>query len=158
MLLYACARETIKLYKPFLDELDLTYTLYITMPVLFEHGRMTLKELGSCLYPDSGTLTPMLKKLEEKGLVSRKRSTADERNLIVGITPAGEALKGMALHIPGEMKKCVNLEPEEIRVLYKLLYKLVLYVSPRAKRFRSRAAVRGHFPLFCPVQKKLITF
>jgi len=128
--LYACARETIKLYKPYLDAVGLTYTQYITMLVLFEHGQMTLKELGSRLYLDSGTLTPLLKKLEEKGLVSRRRSPTDERNLIVGITPAGEALKDQALHIPGEMKKCVNLEPEEIRLLYKLLYKLLLYVSP----------------------------
>lgn len=128
--LYACARETIKLYKPFLDKLELTYTQYITMMVLWEKRQLTVKELGTCLYLDSGTLTPLLKKLEEKGLVDRKRSTTDERNLIVSITPAGEALKDQALGIPAEMAKCVNLSPDETRTLYQLLYKLLLFVSP----------------------------
>lgn len=123
--LYACARETIKLYKPFLDKLDLTYTQYITMMVLWEQGQLTVKELGCRLYLDSGTLTPLLKKLEEKGLVNRRRSTADERNLIVSITPAGEALKEQALYIPGEMAKCVRLTSEESLALYSLLYKML---------------------------------
>lgn len=127
--LYACSRETIKLYKPFLDKLNLTYTQYITMLVLWEHGKLTVKELGSKLYLDSGTLTPMLKKLEEKGLVDRRRSTADERNLIVSITPAGEAMKQQAVSIPVEMEKCCNLDADERRTLYRLLYKMMLYVS-----------------------------
>ena len=127
--LYACARETIKLYKPYLDQIDLTYTQYITMLVLWEHKQVTVKELGTYLYLDSGTLTPLLKKLEEKGLVTRRRSTTDERNLIVGITPAGEALKREAAHIPIEMEKCLLLNAEERITLYKLLYKMLLYVS-----------------------------
>jgi len=127
--LYACSRETIKLYKPFLDKLNLTYTQYITMLVLWEHGELTVKELGSKLYLDSGTLTPLLKKLEEKGLVDRRRSTADERNLIVSITPAGEAMKQQAVSIPVEMEKCCNLDADERRTLYRLLYKMMLYVS-----------------------------
>ena len=128
--LYACARETIKLYKPFLDKLDLTYTQYITMMVLWDKKQLTVKELGTCLYLDSGTLTPLLKKLEEKGLVDRKRSTTDERNLIVSITEAGETLREQTVNIPGEMEKCVNLNIEERVELYRLLYKLLLYVSP----------------------------
>lgn len=127
--LYACARETIKLYKPFLDELNLTYTQYITMLVLWEHQAMTVKELGRRLYLDSGTLTPLLKKLEEKGLVSRKRSTADERNLIVSITPQGKAMKEKAKDIPAKMSKCLLLEPEETKALYRMLYKMLEYVS-----------------------------
>ena len=127
--LYACARETIKLYKPFLDKLDLTYTQYITMMVLWECKHVTVKELGNRLYLDSGTLTPLLKKLEEKGLVDRRRSTADERNLIVSITETGAALKEQAKHIPVEMEKCCNLDQEERRTLYSLLYKMLLYVS-----------------------------
>ena len=127
--LYACARESITLYKPYLDKLGLTYTQYITMMVLWENKQLTVKDLGAQLYLDSGTLTPLLKKLEDKGLVSRKRSTVDERNLIVTITEAGDALKDQAIDIPGEMAKCVNLEPEESLVLYKLLYKLLLTVS-----------------------------
>lgn len=123
--LYACARETIKLYTPHLDKIGLTYTQYITMMVLWERKSLTAKELGTVLYLDSGTLTPMLKKLEAKGLLSRRRSETDERNLIVTITEAGEALKDQALHIPGEMTKLINLNREEVKALYGALYKLL---------------------------------
>ena len=127
--LYACSREMIKLYKPWLDELGLTYTQYITMMVLWEHKAMTVKALGQELYLDSGTLTPLLKKLEEKGLVTRRRSDLDERNLIVTITESGEAMKDRALHIPAEMTKCVNLPKEDIRELYRMLHQLLEFVK-----------------------------
>ena len=127
--LYACSREMIKLYKPFLDELGLTYTQYITMMVLWEHKAMTVKALGQELYLDSGTLTPLLKKLEEKGLVTRRRSDLDERNLIVTITELGEAMRDQALHIPAEMTKCVNLPKEDIRDLYRMLHQLLEFVK-----------------------------
>ena len=127
--LYACSREMIKLYKPWLDEIGLTYTQYITMMVLWEHKSMTVKSLGLELYLDSGTLTPLLKKLEDKGLVTRRRSDKDERNLIVTITEAGEALKDRALHIPGEMTKYINLPKEDIRDLYRMLHQLLEFVK-----------------------------
>ena len=127
--LYACSREMIKLYKPFLDELGLTYTQYITLMVLWEHKAMTVKALGQELYLDSGTLTPLLKKLEDKGLVTRRRSERDERNLIVTITEAGEEMKDRALHIPTEMAKCVNLPREEVYTLYRMLNQLLEYVK-----------------------------
>lgn len=127
--LYACSREMIKLYKPWLDELGLTYTQYITMMVLWEHKSMTVKALGQELYLDSGTLTPLLKKLEDKGLVTRRRSDRDERNLIVTITEQGEAMKDAALHIPGEMTKCINLPREDIRDLYRMLHQLLEFVK-----------------------------
>ena len=127
--LYACSREMIKLYKPFLDELGLTYTQYITLMVLWEHKAMTVKALGQELYLDSGTLTPLLKKLEEKGLVTRRRSDLDERNLIVTITELGESMRDRALHIPEEMAKCVNLPKEDIRDLYRMLHQLLEYVK-----------------------------
>ena len=123
--LYACARETIKLYTPHLDKVGLTYTQYITMMVLWEHQSLTAKELGRILYLDSGTLTPLLKKLEHKGLLTRKRSDTDERNLIVTITEAGEMLKEDVRDIPEMMAECVNLEREEIRTLYHYLYKML---------------------------------
>ena len=123
--LYACARETIKLYKPFLDELDLTYTQYITMMVLWERGSVSVKELGEALYLDSGTLTPLLKKMEAKGLLTRRRSTEDERSLIVSLTCEGEAMKDRALAVPAQMARCLRLAPEEARELYRLLYKLL---------------------------------
>ena len=127
--LYACSREMIKLYKPWLDELGLTYTQYITMMVLWENKAMTVKALGQELYLDSGTLTPLLKKLEEKGLVTRRRSELDERNLIVTITESGEAMKDAALHIPAEMTKCINLPKEDIRDLYRMLHQLLEFVK-----------------------------
>ncbi len=127
--LYACSRETIRLYKPYLDALELTYTQYISMMVLWERKALTVKELGNELYLDSGTLTPLLKKLEAKGLLTRKRSTEDERNLIVSITEQGEALKDKALSIHHSMAACVKLTDEEALTLYQLLYKMLSYVG-----------------------------
>lgn len=123
--LYACSREIIRQYKPFLDDIDLTYTQYITMMVLWERQSLTVKELGAYLYLDSGTLTPLLKKLEEKGLINRKRSTNDERNLIVSITAAGEKLKEQALTVPAKMAQCSRISPEEATILYQILYKML---------------------------------
>ena len=131
--LYACAKETIRLYKPYLDELDLTYTQYITMLVLWEHEKLTVKELGKRLYLDSGTLTPLLKKLEAKGLLKRERSKEDERNLFISLTEEGLAMKDKALHIPYDMAECVELDMEERVVLYRLLYKLLSYVDKEEK-------------------------
>ena len=123
--LYACAKEVVRHYKPYLDELDLTYTQYITMMVLWEYRTLNVKELGEKLYLDSGTLTPVLKKLESKGYITRERSEKDERNLVVSITKAGEDLRSQALTIPPKMSACANISPEEAMVLYKLLYKLL---------------------------------
>ena len=123
--LYAASREIIKKYKPFLDELDLTYTQYITLMLLWEHKTMRVKELGEKLYLDSGTLTPLLKKLEAKGLITRVRSTEDERNLNVTITDEGEALKERAVEIPAKIVACTDLSMEEAKTLYQLLYKIL---------------------------------
>ena len=123
--LYACARETIKLYKPFLDELGLTYTQYITMMVLWERRSVTAKELGDILFLDSGTLTPLLKKLEAKGCLTRKRSEADERSLVVTVTDEGMALREQAVSIPQKMKGCLRIGPEETMDLYRILYRML---------------------------------
>ena len=123
--LYAAARETIKVYKPFLDELDLTYTQYIAMLLLWEHNTLTVKGMGDRLFLDSGTLTPLLKKLEAKGLITRTRSTKDERNLNVTITDQGMALREKAEHIPEDIGKNNPLSLEETMTLYRLLYKLL---------------------------------
>ena len=123
--LYACSKEIIRQYKPFLDKIGLTYTQYITMMVLWENRSMTVKELGSHLYLDSGTLTPLLKKLEAKGLLTRSRSNKHERNLIVTVTEEGMALRDNALFVPQEMAKCVSLTPEEAGFLYRILYKIL---------------------------------
>ena len=123
--LYACSREIIKKYNPLLKEIDLTYTQYIAMMVFWEHKKMSVKELGQLLFLDSGTLTPVLKSLEAKGLVLRSRSSEDERVLLVEITEKGEALKDKAVSVPTEVGRCVKLEPEEYTELYRLLYKLL---------------------------------
>ncbi len=123
--LYACSKEIVKRYKPYLDPIDLTYTQYITMMVVWEEKELTVKELGQKLFLDSGTLTPVLKKLEQKGYVKRNRSKDDERNLNITLTKAGEELKKQACSIPAKMGKCVNLTPKESEQLYKLLYKIL---------------------------------
>ena len=123
--LYACSREIIKRYKPFLDELDLTYTQYITMMVLWERKTLTSKELGNYLFLDSGTLTPLLKKMEAKGLLSRRRSEEDERNLVVSITGAGEKLRDKAVEVPEKIARCANLDEEDAATLYRILYKIL---------------------------------
>ena len=123
--LYACSKEIIRKYKPFLDQYDLTYTQYITMMALWENESMNVRELGLALFLDSGTLTPVLKKLESKGYIERKRSKEDERNLIVTVTQKGWNLREEALSIPQSMSSCVNLDPEEAAQLYRLLYKVL---------------------------------
>ena len=123
--LYACAREVVKKYRPYLDEIDLTYTQYIAMMVFWEKGKCSAKELGEKLYLDSGTLTPVLKSLEKKGFVKRVRSTEDERLLMVEITKEGEALKERAADIPRKVAGCVDLEAEKAAALYQTLYELL---------------------------------
>ena len=127
--LYACAKEVVRKYKPYLDEIGLTYTQYIAMMVMWEHKRISVKELGSFLYLDSGTLTPLLKKLEQKGYVSRARDSADERVLNVTITEAGEALKDRAVTIPARLAACVELSIEDAVELGTLLKKLLKTIS-----------------------------
>ena len=123
--LYACSKEIVKRYKPYLDPIDLTYTQYITMMVVWEEKEITVKALGDKLFLDSGTLTPVLKKLEQKGYVKRSRSKDDERNLIITLTDEGLELKKQACEIPAKMGKCVSLSPEESSQLYSLLYKIL---------------------------------
>lgn len=122
-LLYASSREIVKRYKPLLDKIDLTYTQYIAMLVLWEKKQLTVKELGE--YLDSGTLTPLLKKLEYKGFVTRVRSEKDERSLVVTLTQEGEKLKEQAVEIPLQIAGCINLTPQEGKLLYDMLHKVL---------------------------------
>lgn len=120
--LYACSREVVKQYKPFLDEINLTYTQYIAMMVLWERKSVSVKELGGALYLDSGTLTPLLKKMEAQGLITRRRDKADERSVIVELTEQGEQLKERAVDIPGKIMECLPLTKEDATTLYHLLH------------------------------------
>ena len=115
--LYAASREVIKRYHPYLAELGITYTQYIAMMVLWEEEKISVKELGNRLFLDSGTLTPVLKSLEEKGYVKRRRSTE--------ATEAGNALRERAVDIPEKIAGCVRLDTEDAMQLYRLLYKVL---------------------------------
>ncbi len=123
--LYACAKEVVRRYKPLLDPLGLTYTQYIALMVLWEHGELTVKALGERLYLDSGTLTPLLKKLEQDGLVARTRCARDERQLLVSLTEKGRALRQDALRVPEQMSACIPLSVEDAQALYRLLYQVL---------------------------------
>lgn len=130
--LYAASREVVKKYGPYLRDLDLTYTQYISMMVLWDAGEISAKALGERLFLDSGTMTPVLKALEKKGYIKRTRCPEDERLLIVAVTPEGMALRDRAQDIPGKVGACIDLDPAEARSLYQLLYKLLGRSEPAA--------------------------
>ncbi len=123
--LYAASREIVKQYHPFLTEIDLTYTQYITLMVLWEEKKISVKDLGQKLFLDSGTLTPVLKTMEKRGLITRNRSDKDERVLIVEITKEGMALRDKAVDIPSKMASCSKLDADDAKELYRILYKLL---------------------------------
>ena len=123
--LYACSKEIVRRYKTYLDKLDLTYTQYIVMMVMWEEKELNVKELGDKLFLDSGTLTPVLKKLEAKGYVTRARSKIDERTLIVTLTEGGKELRESAVGIPVGMRGCLKLSDEEVIQLRTMLGKIL---------------------------------
>ena len=123
--IYACSREITRAYKPYLEKLNLTYTQYIVMMVLWEQKEVTVKALGNSLCLDSGTLTPLLKKLENKGFAKRARSVDDERSLIVSLTKEGENLKVKARTIPVAMGGCVDLSEDDVKQLRRILARIL---------------------------------
>ncbi|GFN32808.1 MarR family winged helix-turn-helix transcriptional regulator [Paenibacillus xylaniclasticus] len=123
--LYACSREMTRLYRPFLDELGLTYTQYVTLLVLWEHDNVSVKQLGEELLLDSGTLTPLLKKLEAAGLITRTRDVKDERSVLVELTEQGRALRDRATDIPEKVFCQTGLSMEEGNGLREKLQQLV---------------------------------
>jgi DNA-binding MarR family transcriptional regulator len=123
--LYAASRKIIRLYTPLLEPLGLTYTQYIAMLALWERDGVSVKHLGERLFLDSGTLTPLLKKIEAQGLLKRERDTKDERNVRIFLTDEGRALKEKAARVPGQMASCVPLTKDEVESLYRILYRLL---------------------------------
>ena len=123
--LYACARKVIGAYTPLLKPLGLTYTQYIVMLELWEKEKVKVGELGHRLYLDCGTLTPLLKKMEESGWVARCRCKVDERVVYVSVTENGWALREQVKDIPGRVGSCITLPQEEAFELYRLLHKLL---------------------------------
>ena len=123
--LYAAARKVTGLYTPHLKELGLTYTQYIVLLVLWERDGLSLGEIGDRLKLDSGTLTPLCKKLETAGLIARRRSEEDERSVCITLTDAGQALRARAAEIPLKVGSCMPLAPDEAITLYALLHKIM---------------------------------
>ncbi len=121
--LYACAKEIVRQYRKPLEKLNLTYTQYVVMMVLWEHGSMTEGELGKKVHLDSGTLAPLLKRLEKQGYINRVRPDNNERKLILSLTETGNALKDKAVEVPDTMRGCINLPDEELLQLKQLLDK-----------------------------------
>ena len=123
--LYATSKEIVSKYTPILKEYDLTYTQYLVLLVLFEEEEINVNELGKKLHLDSGTLSPLLKKMENKGILKRKRNINDERNLIITLTNDGKNLEEKLEGVPSQIASCVNLTKEEAMTLYSLLYKVL---------------------------------
>ncbi|MBR4600335.1 MAG: MarR family transcriptional regulator [Treponema sp.] len=123
--LYAASREILRKYTPLLKKIELTYTQYIVMMVMWDKKSLTVGELGKSLYLDTGTLSPLLKSMEEKGLLTRSRDKNDERVVTIAITQKGEELREKALSIPEAVGKCLSLSPEESKTLYTILYKIL---------------------------------
>ena len=124
--LYAASREVIKRYRPYLDAMELTYTQYIVLLVIWEHGTISVRDLGRKLYLDSGTLTPVLKTMEQAGLITRRRSTEDERVLMITITESGLALQEKAQEIPAAIRESLGLNEKELQTLMQLLNKILV--------------------------------
>ncbi len=123
--LYACSKEIVRHYTPLLEPYRLTYTHYIVMMVLWDREKVSVSDLGKALYLDSGTLTPVLKKLETNGYVRRTREASDERRVLVEPTEEGWALQDKLCDVPQRLGSCVNISPEEAATLYGLLYKVL---------------------------------
>ncbi len=123
--LYACAKEIVRRYTPFLEPFNLTYTHYIAMMVIWEKGEVTVSELGKALCLDSGTLTPVLKKLQANGYVTRARKADDERCVVITPTAEGMALQEKLKDVPMSVGSCIRLEASEAKQLYALLHKVL---------------------------------
>ena len=125
--LYACSRKIVGSYTPYLKPLGLTYTQYVVLMVLWEQDAVSVGQLGETLKLDAGTLTPLLKKMEEAGYITRERCHEDERVLTVTVTGKGMALREQAKEIPEKIGRCVPLNEKEAMELYRLLYQLLDY-------------------------------
>ena len=123
--IYAAARAVTSAYTPFLKPLGLTYTQYILFLVLWEKDGLTVGEICKRLMLDSGTLSPVLKKLRQQGYIEKRQSTADERSFIITLTEKGRMLQEEAKDIPLQIGKCFNIAPEKAKQLYDLLYELL---------------------------------
>ena len=132
--LYAAARNVVSLYTPLLKPLGLTYTQYLVFLVLWERDGLLVGEIGEKLWLDNGTLSPLLKKLEKEGYLTRVRGTGDDRVVTVSLTEKGKGLQEKAKSVPFEMAGCIGLPSEEAKALYSLLYELLDYGKNKNKK------------------------
>lgn len=123
--LYVCAKEVVRRYREPLEPLGITYTQYLVMMALWEHGRMTERRLGQILHLESSTLAPLLKRLEHQGLIDRIRPESGERKLFLDLTEKGRMLRQQAEAVPAAMRSCIPLEDEELLTLKHLLCRAV---------------------------------
>ena len=129
--LYACSRRIVNLYTPYFQPLGITYTQYLVFLVLWERDGVSVRELGERLYLDSGTLTPLLKKMEEAGYLTRERSKADGRVVLVHLTEKGKAMREQCAEIPLRLGGCLPLSTEEAQALHSLLHRLLDAEMPK---------------------------
>jgi DNA-binding MarR family transcriptional regulator len=122
---YVISKEIIRRYTPLLEPLGLTYTQYIAMMILWEYGSMTVKQLGEKMFLDSGTLSPLVRKLESKGLINKKVDFDDERSKVITLTKRGKDLKAKCAHIPESLAKSVDVSQKEFITLQKTLFSIV---------------------------------
>jgi len=130
--LYAASRAVTGLYRPALERLGLTYPQYLVMLVLWEHGESSVKDLGAALMLDSGTLSPLLKRLESVGYLARRRDPGDERSVLIGLTPSGEALRGEAATVPTTVARASGMAAKELSALRDTLVALTEAVTAPA--------------------------
>ncbi|MGC5747000.1 MarR family winged helix-turn-helix transcriptional regulator [Chryseobacterium sp. NFX27] len=123
--LYVIAKEITGLYRPFLDEIDITYPQYLVMMVLWENDGLAVNHIGEKLFLDSGTLTPLLKRLETKGIISRKRKKEDERVVEVFLTESGRQLQQKACEIPKKIQNKIGVETEDLLHLKETILKIL---------------------------------
>ncbi len=123
--LYAASRAVVNKYSPYLNELGLTYTQYITMMVIWEENEVTVKHLGERLYLDSGTLSPLINALIKKGYIEKNRSVKDERTVIISVTEKGKKLEDLAAEIPFKIASCIKLSQKDAKDLYRILHQII---------------------------------
>ena len=143
--LYAATNLLQRLYRPLLAPLGLTYSQYLVMLILWEHAPVTVGEIGSCLHLDNGTLTPLLKRMERDGFVTRSRDPRDERRVLVAPTPRGQRLRAQALKIPEDLARKITLAPGETETLRSSVVSLVHLLADgidRAKEADDREAIQ----------------
>lgn len=132
--MYAATKEVVKKYQEMLKQLDLTYTQYLVMMVLWEMKTIDMKNLGNLLYLNSNTLTPVINRMAEKGLISKERSSKDKRTLIITLKEKGEEIRELASHMPHQIYEMTSLTQDEMEETLRLAYKISHNLAEKNKK------------------------